>query len=174
MSEVLGDAEPHDGTFGASHDEGDDRDLDTELDSDLDETFDDADHRSSVNDLLDTVGSPAALAITALAVSALSLVGLLSSYSLASALTVSHTNGGPLFGERANAGIQLGLGVLGAILALIAHWAAVKAEDIDSAPQRGPRGMAGAALLLSAVSIAQSVAALIIMVGAHVASSQGG
>ena len=159
MSEVLGDAEPHDDTF-------DDRYSDD--DSDLDQNFDDAGHhRSSVTDLLDTVGSPAALAITALAVSALSLVGLLSSYSLASALTVSRSNSGPLFGERANSGVQLGLGVLGAILALVAHWAAVKAEDIDSAPQRGPRAMAGAALLLSAVSIAQSVAALVIMVGAH-------
>ncbi|MDQ1539931.1 MAG: hypothetical protein QOH29_657 [Actinomycetota bacterium] len=161
MSEVLGDAEPHDDTFDARYDE---RDPD---DRDLDESFDDTAHRSSVTDLLDTVGSPAALAITALAVSALSLVGLLSSYGLASALTVSNDNSSPLFAERANSGVQLGLGVLGAILALVAHWAAVKAEAIDSAPQRGPRAMAGAALLLSAVSIAQSVAALVIMVGAN-------
>jgi hypothetical protein len=163
MSEVLGDAEPHDDTFDDrySHD-------DSDLDLDLDQNFDDAGHhRSSVTDLLDTVGSPAALAITALAVSALSLVGLLSSYSLASALTVSNDNSSQLFAERANSGVQLGLGVLGAILALVAHWAAVKAEDIVSGPQRGPRAMAGAALLLSAVSIAQSVAALVIMVGAH-------
>ncbi len=159
MSEVLGDAEPQDDTFDDSYDQDD---------------GDTNDHRSSVNDLLDTVGSPASLAITALVVSTMSLVGLLSSYSLASALTVSSSNSGPLFGERANAGIQLGLGILGAILALVAHWAAVKAEDLDSAPQRGPRAMAGAALLLSAVSIAQSVAALIIMVGAHVAGPQIG
>jgi hypothetical protein len=159
MSEVLGDAEPHDDTFDDRH---------SDDDSDLDQNFDDAGHhRSSVTDLLDTIGSPAALAITPLAVSALSLVGLLSSYSLASALTVSNDNSSQLFAERANSGVQLGLGVLGAILALVAHWAAVKAEDVDSGPQRGPRAMAGAALLLSAVSIAQSVAALVIMVGAH-------
>jgi hypothetical protein len=170
MSEVLGDAEPHEETFDARYD-----DVDDEGDTDNLDDLEDADHhRSSITDLLDTVGSPAALAITALVVSALSLVGLLSSYSLANALDVSHSNGGPLFGERANAGVQLGLGILGAILALIAHWAAVKAEDIDSAPQRGARAMAGAALLLSAVSIAQSVAALVIMVGAHVAGPQIG
>jgi hypothetical protein len=163
MSEVLGDAEPHDDTFDDTFDDSSDqRDGDTNH------------HRSPITDLLDTVGSPAALAITALAVSALSLLGLLSSYSLGNALTVSNSNSGPLFGERANAGVQLGLGVLGAILALVAHWAAVKAEDLDSAPQRGPRAMAGAALLLSAVSIAQSVAALVIMVGAHVAGPQIG
>jgi hypothetical protein len=173
MSEVLGDAEPHDDTFG----DGDDRDYrGNSFDGDFDDRFDETGHRSAVTDLLDTVGSPAALAIAALVVSALSLVGLLSSYSLAGALTVSRNNSGPLFGERANAGVQLGLGVLGAILALIAHKAAIRADEMAAgdATQRGPRAMAGAALLLSVVSIAQSVAALVLMVGAHVAGPQIG
>jgi hypothetical protein len=162
MSEVLGDADPHDGPFHEEYDERRDGNSDPYL-----EDFRDP---YPVAALWSTVSSPPALAITALIVATMSLLGFLSSYLLTSALTASHSQSDQLFGLRVNAWVQLGLGMIAVVLALLAH----RAARTDSAETpRAPRAMAGAALLVALLSIAQSVAALIIVAGAHVPSVNG-
>jgi hypothetical protein len=168
MSEVLGDADPHDGPFHEDYD--DRRDGNDSNDSHDDPYLDDFSDPHPVAALWSTVFSPAALAIAALIVAAASMIGFLSSYLVTNALTASHSQSDQLFGLRVNAWVQIGLGVVAVALALLAH----RAARNDSAATPGStRAMAGAALLVALLSIAQSVAALIIAAGAHVPSFNG-
>ena len=158
MSEVLGDADPHDGPFHEEYDERRDRNHDHYLD-DFGEPY-------PVAALWSTVFSPAALAIAALVVAAMSLLGFLSSYLITNALTVTHAQSNQLLGLRVDAWVQLGLGVVAVALALLAHRGA--ARDANAEAQRTPRAIAGAALIVDVLSIAQSIAALVIVAGAHI------
>src|SRR5450432_1461935 len=106
MSEVLGDADAHDELID------DDEDDDEEFD-DLDD-LDGLDPSLSTSGWAATLTSPVALAITALVLATVSLIGLLSSYLLVNAIVLAHpaTNDNGIFGQRISAVVALGLALL--------------------------------------------------------------
>ena len=167
MSEVLGSAEPDD-SAGTS---------DTEDDSDDDFADDFADLDAAGYPIpgtgfFSTIASSLTLAITSLVLAVVSLIGLLSTYLLTSAITAAHPSSDTLFGQKVTTALELGLGVIAGILAVIAHSAG--AHDADAAKHRTARAMAGAAFLLSLLSVAQSISALFLLAGAHPGTSVGG
>jgi hypothetical protein len=159
MSEVLGDA-----------------DADDELiEDDDDEEFDDLDELDpslSATGWAATLTGPVALSITALVLAIVSLIGLLSSYLLTNAIALAHPASNQIFGQRISAVIELGLGLLAVLFAVLAHGAA--RPDADQTSGRIARALAGAALLIAIVSIAESGGSLLIMLGAHPVSSVSG
>jgi O-antigen/teichoic acid export membrane protein len=167
MSEALGNSDSPDDLL--------DGDLDDDLDDD--EEFDDLD--------LDAAGgfgwsvtltSPEALGIASLVLATVSLIGLLSSYLLVNAVTIAHpeTNqqSASIFGVRVTGAVELGLGLLALLFAILAHGAA--RHDPDEKAHRVARAMAGAALLLALVSIAESGGSLLISLAAHATAATGG
>jgi hypothetical protein len=145
---------------------------DADSDDDLieDDEFDDLDDFDGAAPPTDsglgaTLTSPAALAIAALVLATVSLIGLLSSYSLVNAFALTHQTTNPAFGPRVSAAVELGLGLLAILFAALAHSAS--RHELDQPSQRVPRAIAGAAFLLALVSIAESGGALLIMIGAH-------
>jgi hypothetical protein len=163
MSEVLGDADAHDELI-------DDEDDDEEFD-DLDD-LDDLDPSSSTSGWAATLTSPVALAITALVLATVSLIGLLSSYLLVNAIALAHPANNAIFGQRISAVVELGVALVAVMFAVLAHGAA--RPDADRPSGRIARALAGAALLIAIVSIAESGGALLIMLGAHAVSSTSG
>jgi hypothetical protein len=154
MSEVLGDADPSDNLL-------DDDDFD-----DL-EDFDGAEPPTA-SGLGSTLASPAALAIAALILATVSMIGLLSSYSLVNAFALTHPTANAAFGARISAAVELGLGLLALLFAGLAHNAS--RHELDQPAQRLPRALAGAAFLIALISIAESGGSLLIMIGAHPAT----
>jgi hypothetical protein len=157
MSEVLGDADPNDDLIE-------------------DDEFDDLDDLEGVDTppssgLGSTLASPAALAIAALVLATVSMIGLLSSYTLVNAFALTHTNASTTFGYRVSAAVELALGLLAVLFALLAH--SGSRHEPDQRAQRAPRAMAGAAFLIALVSILESGGALLIMIGAHPAVTGG-
>jgi hypothetical protein len=163
MSEVLGDADAHDELI-------DDEDDDEEFD-DLDD-LDDLDPSLSTSGWAATLTSPVALAITALVLATVSLIGLLSSYLLVNAIALAHPANNAIFGQRISAVVELGVALVAVMFAVLAHGAA--RPDADRPSGRIARALAGAALLIAIVSIAESGGALLIMLGAHAVSSTSG
>jgi hypothetical protein len=189
MSEVLGSADPDDipvrkadradirGASGASDISGtsDASDIDDDSDDDFDDDFADLDasgYPIPGTGFLSTIASSLTLAITSLVLAVVSLIGLLSTYLLTSAITAAHTSSDTLFGQKVTTALELGLGVIAGILAVIAHSAG--AHDADAAKHRTARAMAGAAFLLSVLSVAQSISALFLLAGAHPGTTVGG
>jgi hypothetical protein len=156
MSEVLGDA-----------------DADDELiEDDDDEEFDDLDPSLSASGWAATLTGPVALSITALVLAIVSMIGLLSSYELTNAIALTHPASNTIFGQRISAVVQLGLALLAVLFAVLAHGAA--RPDADRTSGRIARAVAGAALLIAIVSIAESGGSLLILLGAHPVSSISG
>ncbi|HEY5051746.1 MAG TPA: hypothetical protein VII50_12665, partial [Acidothermaceae bacterium] len=87
-------------------------------------------------------------------------------------IAVAHPAENAIFGLRVSALVELGLALLAVLLAYLAHSAA--RIDPDLTAHRVARWMAGAALLLAIVSIAESGASLLIMLGAHAPAVSGG
>jgi len=176
MSEVLGSADAGKARIGKA-DPGKipgTNHIDDDSDDDFDDDFADLDAVDYVlpgTGFLSTIASPLTLGITSLVLAAMSLVGLLSTYLLTSAITAAHTTQDQLFGGKVTAALELGMGVIAGILAVIAHSAG--AHDADAARHRTARAMAGAAFLLSVLSVAQSLSALFLLAGAHAPAAGG-
>lgn len=162
MSEVLGDPDSPD-------------DL---LDDDDDEEFDELDDLDAAasSGWGVTLTSPEALGIAALVLATVSLIGLLSSYVLVNAVTIAHPESSQqaasIFNVRVTGAIELGLGLLAILFAILAHGAA--RSDPEENAHKMARAMAGAALLLGIVSIAESGGSLLISLAAHAASTATG
>jgi hypothetical protein len=166
MSEVLGSAD--------ANSNRDINDVDDDAD-DFDDDFDDLDaagYRLPSQGFFSTIASPLTLAITAFVLGVISLVGLLSTYLLTNAIIAGHTGQDQLYGQKVTTALELGLGVIAGILAVIAHSAG--AHDADAATNRTARALAGAAFLLSVLSVAQSIVSLFLLAGAHPGASVGG
>jgi hypothetical protein len=161
MREVLGDGDAPDDLLE------DDDDDDEEFDD-----LDDLDDSPTSSGWAVTLTSPEALGIAALVLATVSLIGLLSSYLLVNAVALVHTQSDAIFGIRVSAAVELGLGLLALLFAILAHGAA--RSDPDQAAHRVARAMAGGALLLAIVSIAESGGALLISLGAHAAAAATG
>jgi hypothetical protein len=163
MSEVLGDADANDELID-----------DDEDDSEEFDDLDDLDPSLSASGWAATLTSPVALAITALVLATVSLIGLLSSYLLVNAIVLAHpaTNDNGIFGQRISAVVALGLALLAVLFAVLAHSAA--RPDADRPSGRIARVLAGAAVLIAIISIAESGGSLLIMLGAHPVSSISG
>jgi hypothetical protein len=161
MSEVLGDADANDDLFE------DDEDEEEEFDD-----LDDLDPSLAASGWAATLTSPVALAITALVLATVSLIGLLSSYLLVNAIALAHPANNAIFGQRVSAVVELGLALLAVLFAVLAHSAA--RPDADRPSGRIARALAGAALLIAIISIAESGGSLLILLGAHPVSSISG
>jgi hypothetical protein len=157
MSEILGGAEPD----GDGFDEDEDED-------DFDEALEELDRAYASSGWSTTLTSPVALAITALVLSLVSLIGLLSTYLLVNSIALAHPTENSIFGARVSALVELGLALLAVLLAYLAHGAA--RIDPELPAHRVARWIAGAALLLAIVSIAESGVSLLILLGAHAPS----
>jgi hypothetical protein len=161
MSEVLGDADANDELID-----------DDEDDSEEFDDLDDLDPSLSGSGWAATLTSPVALGITALVLATVSLIGLLSSYLLVNAIALAHPANNAIFGQRISAVVELGLALLAVLFAVLAHGAA--RPDADRPSGRIARALAGAALLLAIISIAESGGSLLILLGAHPVSSISG
>jgi O-antigen/teichoic acid export membrane protein len=163
MSELLGDPDSPDDL------------LDDDLDDD--EEFDDLDDldAAGTSGWAVTLTSPETLGIAALVLATVSLIGLLSSYLLVNAVTLAHpeTNqqSASIFGVRVTGAVELGLGLLALLFAILAHGAA--RHDPDERAHRVARAMAGGGFLLALVSIAESGGSLLISLAAHAAAATG-
>jgi hypothetical protein len=155
MSEILGGAEPD----GDGFDEDED---------DFDEALEELDRAYASSGWSTTLTSPVALAITALVLSLVSLIGFLSTYLLVNSIALAHPTENSIFGVRVSALVELGLALLAVLLAYLAHGAA--RIDPELPAHRVARWIAGAALLLAIVSIAESGVSLLILLGAHAPS----
>jgi hypothetical protein len=158
MSDVLGDSDSPD-------------DL---LDDDDDEEFDDLDDLDAAanSGWGVTLTSPEALSIAALVLATVSLIGLLSTYVLVNAVALARPQSNSIFGLRVTAAVELGLGLLAILFAILAHGAA--RSDPEQNAHKVARAMAGGALLLGIVSIAESGGSLLISLAAHAASTATG
>ena len=161
MSEVLGESNAHDELID-----------DDEDDSEEFDDLDDLDPSLSESGWAGTLTGPVALGITAVVLATVSMIGLLSSYQLTNAIALTHPSGDTIFGQRISAVVDLGLGLLAVLFAVLAHGAA--RPDADRTSGRIARALAGAALLIAIVSIAESGGSLLIMLGAHPVSSISG
>lgn len=157
MSDVLGNSDSPDDLL-------DDDDLDD------DEEFDDLDALGGSGWSV-TLTSPEALGIAALVLATVSLIGLLSSYLLVNAVALAHPQSDSIFGIRVSGAIELGLGLIALLFAVLAHGAA--RHDPDQGAHRVARAMAGGAFLLALVSIAESGGSLLITLAAHAATAPG-
>jgi hypothetical protein len=158
MSEILGDTDPADDLI----------DEDDEFAEELDEL----DRAIAASRWSVTIASPMTLGIAALALAIVSLIGLLSTYLVVNAIGVAHPAENAIFGVRVSAFVELGLALIAVLLAFLAHSAA--RIDPDLAAHRAARWIAGAALLLSLISIVESVISLLILIGAHAPAVSGG
>jgi len=161
MGEILGDTDPDDDLLDGA-----------EEDDDFDDELDDLDRAIAASSWSATLTSPITLGITALVLAIISLIGLLPTYLLVNSIALAHPATNSIFGVRVSALVQLGLGLLALLLAYLAHSGA--RIDPDLAPHRAARWMAGAALVLAIVSIAESGSSLLILLGAHAAATSGG
>jgi hypothetical protein len=159
MSEILGDADPDDDGFDEDGD-------------DFDEALGELDRAYASSGWSTTLTSPVVLAITALALAIVSLIGLLSTYLLVNSIALAHPTENSIFGVRVSAFVELGLALLAVLLAYLAHGAA--RIDPELPAHRVARWIAGAALLLAIVSIAESGVSLLILLGAHAPNVSGG
>jgi|SRR5450631_162270 len=157
MSDVLGDSDSPD-----------------DLLDDDDEEFDDLDDLDAAasSGWGVTLTSPEALGIAALVLATVSLIGLLSTYVLVNAVALARPQSSSIFGLRVTAAVELGLGLLAILLAILAHGAA--RSDPEPNTHKVARAMAGGALLLGIVSIAESGGSLLISLAAHAASTATG
>lgn len=155
MSEVLGDAEPYD-----------DRADPPEADDD-DEGYAEGGFTRRIG----VLANPGALSLTSLILAVLSMLGLFSAYALTEAIVATRVNRGPLYGLRVNAAAEIGLAVLAGICAGFAFRATARLDDPDL--RRGPLTLAGAALLVAALSVAIGIAALALLAGADPGSTLG-
>jgi hypothetical protein len=174
MSEVLGSADAGDMPVRKTDGSNSTNDIDDDSDEEFDD-FDDLDlagYRVPGTGFFATIANSLTLAITSLVLAVVSLIGLLSTYVLSNAIGAAHPSSDPLFGPKVMTALELGLGVIAGILAVIAHSAG--AHDADAAKHRTARAMAGAAFLLSVLSVAQSISALFLLAGAHPGPSVGG
>jgi hypothetical protein len=168
MTEVQGKPDPDDLPASALLEEEDD-DEDDEFEF---HDLDDEDLRVPGIGLLATISSPLALGITALTLAALSLLGFFSTYLLTSAITARDTQATALYSQRVTTALELALGLIALVFAF---WAFAKAtSEPDAAIRRVPQALAGAAFVLSILSLIQSLASLLILAGAHVQSVTGG
>jgi hypothetical protein len=159
VSEILGDAvDPDDDGF-------DDEDED---DGEFDEALEELDRAYASSSWSITLKNPVVLAVTALALSIVSLLSLLSTYVLVNAIVLAHPTEGSVFSARVSGLVELGLALLAVVFAYIAHGEARTEPDLPA--HRIARWIAGAALLLAIVSIAESGISLLILLGAHVPS----
>jgi hypothetical protein len=177
MSEVLGSADAGKNPSGKA-DPGK-VPATSDVDDDSEDLFDDdfadldvAEYSLPGTGFLSTIASPLTLAITSFTLAVISMIGLLSTYLLTSAITAAHTTQDQLFGQKVTTALELGLGVIAGILAVIAHFAG--ADDTDAATNRTARAMAAAAFLISLLSVAQSISALFLLAGAHPGPAVGG
>jgi len=162
MNEVLGDAEPpRDGDNFDDTDETDDADG-----YEYDDGFDR--EPGALRQAVTAVFTPPALAIAALAIATMTLFAPLPNY-IAAALAISH-NRDPLFGERAVAVGQLVAAAIAALLAILAIWGA---GNLEMDKRRLPQMLAGAALLIMALSMVQAAVGLIVLAHTHLAGSYG-
>ena len=136
MSEILSDAEPDDDGFD---------------EDEFDEAVEEFDRAYAASGWSTTLTSPVVLAVTALALSIVSLIGLLSTYLLVNSIALAHPTEGSVFGVRVSALVELGLALIAVLLACLAHSAA--RIDPELPAHRVARWIAGAALLLAIVSI---------------------
>jgi hypothetical protein len=163
MNEVLGDAEPP--TDGDNLDDTDDTD-DTDDGYEYDDGFDRG--PGVFRQAVTAVFTPSALAIAALAIATMTLFAPLPNY-VATALAISH-NRDPLFGERAVAVAQLVAGAIAALLAILAIWGTGSLEEDK---RRLPQALAGAALLIMALSVVQAAVGLVVLAHTHFAVNDG-
>lgn len=158
MSDILGNTDPDD---IIDDDEGDD----------LDDVLDDLDRAYAASGWSTTLTSPVTLSVTALVLAVVSLIGLLSTYLVVNSIAVAHPAETAVFGVRVSALVELGLALLAVLFAFLAHGAG--RIDPELTAHRAARWIAGAALLVAIVSIAESGISLLITIGAHAASSGG-
>jgi hypothetical protein len=158
MSEILGDTDPDDDII----------DEDVEFADELD----DLDRDIAASSWSATLTSPVTLSIAALALAIVSLIGLLSTYLVVNSIGVAHPAENAIFGVRVSAFVELGLALIAVLFAFLAHSGA--RIDPGLAAHRAARWIAGAALLLSLVSIVESVISLLILIGAHAPVVSGG
>ncbi|HEY5199825.1 MAG TPA: hypothetical protein VIJ31_02860 [Acidothermaceae bacterium] len=157
MSEILDDANPDDDGFDEDEDE-----------DDIDEALEELDRDYAASSWSTTLKNPVVLAVTALVVAIVSMLGLLSTYLLVNAILLAHPTEGSVFSVRVSGLIELGLALLAVVLAYLAHGEARVEPELPA--HRIARWIAGAALLLAIVSIAESGASLLILLAAHVPS----
>ncbi len=169
MSEVLGDAEPS--RDGDDFKNGDLENGDLEYGDD--EPTDDYEYDDGLDaepgafrQAIASVFTPAALAIGALTVATMTLFAPLPNY-LATPLAISHQQD-PLYGERAVAVSQLVAAAIGIILAVLAIRGTRNLDEGIEGKRRLPLMLAGAALVIMAVSVLQAIVGLIVLANTHV------
>lgn len=159
MSEVLGDAEPfRDGDDFDDVDAIDEHECDDGLDGEP----------GAISRAISSVLTPGALAIASLVIATMTLFAALPTY-IATPLVISHSQD-PLFRERATAVAQL---VAAAIAMILAVLAIRGSSGPDENERHLPRMLAGAALVIGAVSVLQAVIGVIVLAHTHLPGSFG-